>query len=65
MARIEVKRGRIVVHGNDPAGLSGIRLVPVEDMKRPGAGQMRFKDGSYLTKQQGVDEDYQREMGIR
>ena len=38
--------------------------INIETKRRPGEGQTRWKDGSYLTVDQAVDETYQRDMDI-
>jgi len=32
--------------------------------KKPGEGQMRYRDGSYLTEEERAEENFTRKMGI-
>ena len=41
----------------------GTKDVPIA-RRRPGQGQMRWKDGSYLSVDEATDEAYQKEMDI-
>ncbi|MBU3935466.1 hypothetical protein KJ909_02220 [Patescibacteria group bacterium] len=54
MSKIKIENGRFVVEGVDRAGLNGREMETVRMRRSP--GQMRWKDGSYLTSQQVLDE---------
>jgi len=57
----EIVKGQIVVDGKTLPPKSGVTPIPKDEKKSlPRSNkQMRFKDGSYLTQQQVIDENYQ------
>ncbi len=58
------KNGQLMVNGQEMKARFPKPEEGSSEKKKPGEGRMRWKDGSYLTTEQAVDEKWQKDNEV-
>lgn len=65
MKKVELgNNGRLVIEGKEMESKFSKEACLPQVRKKPGEGQARWRDGSYLTEEQKLEEEFNKKNGV-